>query len=483
MGTINNHFSIGTMHRNSYEKNLQLLQELEAGDEKDGLFSCFGVTPGGQVIYFDEVGTPWGVRVAGTALLRTNPLNLKKMPIQTVSIREAFKFAADAKQSAFMKAEALEVARTQRWLKSGSRRKMLWLGAAFILIAITLSVALLLDPNGTSHNLSQAEQSFVDFYDNQGVHINGYADVPIVSNPGSYSPIGPVSISRPVFKQFLQDMNSPALPEADSMYAACVQNHCDPAVLASFFEHESSGGTQGVAAITKSVGNIRCSPGYDCYTTDGNGSFRKYATWTDGVKDWVQLLTSYKNNWGLVTLDEIIPRYAPQSDNNDEAAYIASVKARVDDLRAREAKLLATQSSANNSNSFANDQPTGSPIYETDWVIAQDYTIKHPEVDMSRPTGTGDNTQIHTTIGGVVTVVHNDPLFGERVFVSNGQYTVYFNHLQTNIPVTSGQVVKRGDVIGFMGSTGKTTGPYLGYEIFQGTTQLSPMDWVTRVDN
>jgi hypothetical protein len=343
-----------------------------------------------------------------------------------------------------------------------------WLGGAGFVIFVVGVVVLALNPGGPEQNLRQAEQRLKDLYANQGIFIRGYSDVMVV-NTGGYNPLGPVSISRATFKQFLQELNSPALPEADAMYQACVEEGCDPALVLAFFEHESSGGLHGVAALTKSIGNIRCTDGYSCYTTEGNGSFRQYVSWSEGVRDWTRLLRMYKDDWKRVTLEDIIPKYAPQADNNDEAAYIAAVKKRVDDLRKREAMKPST-----------GDLPTGNPIWETDWVISQGYSAKHPEIDLARPLPVAEGTSIHTTLNGVVTVVRDDPLYGNRVFVTGSQFTTHYNHLTDNIPVKSGQVVKRGEIIGYMGNTGKSTGPHLDYEIFQGTERANPLDWVLR---
>jgi murein DD-endopeptidase MepM/ murein hydrolase activator NlpD len=150
-----------------------------------------------------------------------------------------------------------------------------------------------------------------------------------------YRPIAPSTINEAVFTQFLSECNSPALPEASTVYAGIVANGGDPAVALPFFFHESTCGQFGVANVTKSWGNIRCSPGYQCYNTGNNGSFRRYNTWTEGAVDWVLLMQWYKSDLNLVTVAEIIPVYAPQSDGNNEAAYISGVKKMVDQLRAR----------------------------------------------------------------------------------------------------------------------------------------------------
>lgn len=369
-----------------------------------------------------------------------------------------------------------------------------WLAATGLLLLSIVVIYFMWPGLGSfDQRLKEAEARFRSSYADQGVSIQGYQEVTmVVFGAGGYNPIGPVSITRATFRSFLSEMGSPALPEADTMYQACVEEGCDPSLLLAFFEHESSGGKAGVAANTHSIGNIRCTQGYTCFTTSGNGSFRSYPTWTAGVRDWAKLLQFYKNDWKRVTLEEIIPKYAPQADNNNEAAYIASVKKRVDNLRQREgiggnatssgSSIAVSGSNGNvSSSSSSGDQPIGNPVYESDWVITQDFSAKHPEIDIARPAAVSLGTNIHTTIGGVVTVVRNDPLFGNRVFVTGHEFTAHYNHLMSdNIPVSSGQEVKRGDLIGYMGNTGKSSGPHLDYELFQGTQRLNPMDWVLR---
>ncbi|NWJ96148.1 MAG: M23 family metallopeptidase [Chloroflexi bacterium] len=457
--------------RNEYEKSIEILKELEAAERRYGLLSCFGLLPSGEVVYFDEGGTPCRVSVQGTALLQGRPLELKNQPVEVISTTEAFKQLAHHEQKLYLKGLAEEQTKQIRWQQSKRRRALRWLASAGFIVLLLSVAVLLLNADGPEQNLRRAEERLKDLYAEQGIFIKGYVDIMVV-NTGGYNPLGPVSISRATFKQFLQELNSPALPEADRMYQICVEGGCDPALALAFFEHESNGGNQGVAALTKSIGNIRCTEGYSCYTTEGNGSFRQYATWSEGLRDWVDLLKVYKDDLKRVTLEDIIPKYAPQADNNDETLYIATVKKRVDDLRKREV--------LNTVKSLAENQPSGNPIWETDWVISQGYSAKHPEIDLARPITVAQGTNIHATLEGVVTVVRDDPLFGNRVFITSSQFTTHYNHLTEDIPVKSGQVVKRGEVIGYMGNSGKSTGPHLDYEIFQGTERANPQDWILR---
>src|SRR6476619_3828334 len=100
------------MARSEYEKSLEILKELEAGDRRYGLFSCFGVLPSGEVIYFDEGGMPCRVYARGTALVRGNPLNLQNQPVEVISTTEAFKLLARHEQTTYLKGQAIEREKT-----------------------------------------------------------------------------------------------------------------------------------------------------------------------------------------------------------------------------------------------------------------------------------------------------------------------------------------------------------------------------------
>jgi hypothetical protein len=152
---------------------------------------------------------------------------------------------------------------------------------------------------------------------------------------GHYNPIGPPTISLATFTHFLQEKNSPAYPEAVAMYENCLKLTCDPAVALAFFNHESSMGTQGAAVANKSFGNIRCTAGSPCNYSGGNGGFKIYANWTEGLIDWAILLREvYANKFKLYSLEQIIPVYAPAADNNSPTNYINTVKSLVDQYRA-----------------------------------------------------------------------------------------------------------------------------------------------------
>ena len=81
--------------------------------------------------------------------------------------------------------------------------------------------------------------------------------------------------------------------------------------------------------------------------------------------------------------------------------------------------------------------------------------------------------------GGTVTCAGVKGGYGNCVMIDhgNGYYTLY-GHM-SSIAVSLGQSVSKGDTIGYVGSTGVSTGPHLHFEIRQGTTCLDPENWFT----
>ena len=138
----------------------------------------------------------------------------------------------------------------------------------------------------------------------------------------SYEVTGVPTIDADLINQVLASYNSPARGKGQALYDLGTRYGVDPVYALAFFMYESRFGTTGVAQVTLSLGNIRATPGYASY--DG---YRKYKTWDAGFEDWYKLIkTQYVQKWGLSTVDQIIPVYAPSSDHNDVEAYIQSVK-------------------------------------------------------------------------------------------------------------------------------------------------------------
>lgn len=160
------------------------------------------------------------------------------------------------------------------------------------------------------------------------------AKTPIPIHTGPYSVLGSPTITADFINQVLASYGSPAAGTGQAMYDLGVKYGIDPVYALAFFMHESLFGTTGVARTTLSLGNLRCIPTRPCAFQD-IGGFAQMYSWVDGYEQFYKLIRNlYVAQWGLVTVDQIIPTYAPSSDHNDVAAYIASLKHEVDTWRA-----------------------------------------------------------------------------------------------------------------------------------------------------
>lgn len=93
----------------------------------------------------------------------------------------------------------------------------------------------------------------------------------------------------------------------------------------------------------------------------------------------------------------------------------------------------------------------------------------HEGMDFSSPIG----TPVYATGDGVVTTAGRSTSgYGNMIDIDHGyNYLTRYAHL-SEVLVSNGQHVKRGDLIGRVGNTGKSTGPHLHYEVrFKGQPQ------------
>jgi murein DD-endopeptidase MepM/ murein hydrolase activator NlpD len=85
----------------------------------------------------------------------------------------------------------------------------------------------------------------------------------------------------------------------------------------------------------------------------------------------------------------------------------------------------------------------------------------HPGIDIEAPSG----TPVRAAADGLVTDARPGAGYGREVEIDHGHdVTTLYAHLSV-IAVTAGERVTRGQVIGFVGQTGRATGPHLHYEV------------------
>jgi murein DD-endopeptidase MepM/ murein hydrolase activator NlpD len=100
--------------------------------------------------------------------------------------------------------------------------------------------------------------------------------------------------------------------------------------------------------------------------------------------------------------------------------------------------------------------------------ISQGYGAYHDGIDIAGPSG----TPIRAAGNGVVAFIGFNqwefrPSFIVVIAHGGGLSTLYA-HMQPRYPVSAGQSVRRGQVIGYMGNTGNSTGTHLHWEVWQG---------------
>jgi murein DD-endopeptidase MepM/ murein hydrolase activator NlpD len=108
---------------------------------------------------------------------------------------------------------------------------------------------------------------------------------------------------------------------------------------------------------------------------------------------------------------------------------------------------------------YLNGKPTGSA---------------HGGIDQRSPAG----TPIHAADGGVVKLVREWNLHGRTVGVDHGQGLVSIYLHMSRTAVAEGAVVKKGDVVGYVGSTGRSTAPHLHWAIYANGLPINPLDWI-----
>jgi murein DD-endopeptidase MepM/ murein hydrolase activator NlpD len=158
-----------------------------------------------------------------------------------------------------------------------------------------------------------------------------------------------------------------------------------------------------------------------------------------------------------------------QNLNSRIAAQKSSYKELTGLLNNKEKLLAATPAIQPVSNKDLNRIASGfgyriDPIYKT---------VKlHAGLDFSAPQG----TPIYATADGTVTTAGNTANgYGNHVVIDHGYgYETLYGHM-VRVKARVGERVKRGDLIGYVGSTGKSTGPHCHYEVHKNGQKLDPV--------
>lgn len=139
---------------------------------------------------------------------------------------------------------------------------------------------------------------------------------------------GTPSLSASFIDQVLGAAHSPMAGAGALFVRLSLQYSIDNAYTLAIFHHESGYGTTGEAHASKSPGNLRCldQAHYGDLHTWCRDRFAWFPTWSSGLEAMYRLLAGpLYAGAGLVTIDQVIARWAPDSDGNNSAAYVAAV--------------------------------------------------------------------------------------------------------------------------------------------------------------
>lgn len=137
------------------------------------------------------------------------------------------------------------------------------------------------------------------------------------------------------------------------------------------------------------------------------------------------------------------------------------------------------------------DTPYGNPLGVPNTVMTQGYGVgSHAPaniwgaVDLAID-GNGDGhadpqgswgAPIHATHRGVVHLARDTYPAGNHIWLEGDHFKTGYSHLK-DFAVQDGQTVEPGQIIGYVGSTGESSGPHLDYQVWKDGVNVNPLDY------
>ena len=169
-----------------------------------------------------------------------------------------------------------------------------------------------------------------------------------------------------------------------------------------------------------------------------------------------------------------------------QPAQIPNLTAMVDDLQtqlsSREQQLGVLENLILTRELNKQVYPEGRPVQDG-WISSYfgrradpftGYSAVHKGLDFAGPEG----TKVSTVAAGLVTFAGDRSGFGEMVEINhgNGLATRYCHN--EKVLVKQGDMVRKGQEVALMGSTGHSTGPHLHFEVLKNGTQVDPLRFI-----
>jgi murein DD-endopeptidase MepM/ murein hydrolase activator NlpD len=130
--------------------------------------------------------------------------------------------------------------------------------------------------------------------------------------------------------------------------------------------------------------------------------------------------------------------------------------------------------------------PAGMPLHDA--TMTSDFGMRthpvlggrrnHKGVDLAQPTG----TPVYATADGIVSRAEPFSSYGNYIQIEHGgELQTRFGHL-SGFAVAAGEQVHKGQLIGYVGSTGRSTGPHLHYEVRVAGEAVDPRPYMVATD-
>lgn len=160
-----------------------------------------------------------------------------------------------------------------------------------------------------------------------------------------------------------------------------------------------------------------------------------------------------------------------------EASSLSAASAQI------QAQIAAAQAKSATPAATPGGTPTPPPssaglVWPVSGPITSPYGMRwgslHPGIDVGASTG----TPIHAAAAGTVLVASYNGGYGNLVVLDNGNSIATAYAHQSSIAVTVGQTVSQGQIIGYVGSTGFSTGPHLHFEVRVNGSPVDPLGYL-----